>query len=34
VGGVFVSLLYLLLLWRRSDLERMLPAADELDRSL
>ncbi|MGB7866658.1 MAG: cytochrome c biogenesis protein CcsA, partial [Candidatus Sulfotelmatobacter sp.] len=32
VGGVFVSLLYLLLLWRRSDLERMLPAADELDR--
>jgi cytochrome c-type biogenesis protein CcsB len=32
VGGVFVSLLYLLLLWRRSDLERMLPPADELDR--
>ncbi|MGA2019675.1 MAG: cytochrome c biogenesis protein CcsA [Candidatus Sulfotelmatobacter sp.] len=32
VSGVFVSLLYLLLLWRRSDLERMLPAADELDR--
>ena len=32
VGGVFVSLLYLLLLWRRPDLERMLPAAEELDR--
>jgi cytochrome c-type biogenesis protein CcsB len=32
VGGVFNSLLYLLLLWRRQDLERMLPSADELDR--
>src|SRR5450755_1041580 len=32
VGSIFVSLLYLLLLWRRTDLERMLPAADELDR--
>ena len=32
VGGIFVSLLYLLLLWRRPDLERMLPSADELDR--
>jgi len=32
VGGIFMSLLYLLLLWRRSDLERMLPSADELDR--
>jgi cytochrome c-type biogenesis protein CcsB len=32
VGGTFVSLLYLLLLWRREDLERMLPSADELDR--
>jgi len=32
VGGIFVSLLYLLLLWRRPDLERMLPAAEELDR--
>ncbi|MGO8796265.1 MAG: c-type cytochrome biogenesis protein CcsB [Candidatus Sulfotelmatobacter sp.] len=32
VGGIFVSLLYLLLLWRRDDLERMLPTADELDR--
>ena len=32
VGSIFVSLLYLLLLWRREDLERMLPSADELDR--
>jgi cytochrome c-type biogenesis protein CcsB len=32
VGGVFVSLLYLLLLWRRPDLERLLPSADNLDR--
>jgi cytochrome c-type biogenesis protein CcsB len=32
VGSIFVSLLYLLLLWRRSALERMLPTADELDR--
>jgi cytochrome c-type biogenesis protein CcsB len=32
VGGIFVSLLYLLLFWRRADLERMLPAANELDR--
>jgi cytochrome c-type biogenesis protein CcsB len=32
VSGIFVSLLYLLLLWRRQDLERMLPTADELDR--
>jgi len=32
VGGVFISLLYLLLLWRRSDLERLLPSADNLDR--
>jgi len=32
VGGVFVSLMYLLLLWRRQDLERMLPSAEELDR--
>jgi len=31
VGGIFVSLLYLLLLWRRSEIERMLPAAEELD---
>jgi ABC-type transport system involved in cytochrome c biogenesis permease subunit len=32
VGGIFVSLLYLLLLWRRNDLERMMPDADNLDR--
>jgi len=32
VGGIFVSLMYLLLLWRRHDLERMLPTTDELDR--
>jgi cytochrome c-type biogenesis protein CcsB len=32
VGAIFVSLLYLLLLWRREELERMLPTADELDR--
>lgn len=32
VSGIFVSLLYLLLLWRREDLERMLPSADALDR--
>jgi cytochrome c-type biogenesis protein CcsB len=32
VGGVFISLLYLLLLWRRPDLVRLLPSADNLDR--
>ena len=32
VGGIFSSLLYLLLLWRRPDLERLLPTADALDR--
>jgi cytochrome c-type biogenesis protein CcsB len=32
VGGIFTSLLYLLLLWRRADLERLLPTADDLDR--
>ena len=32
VGGVFISLLYLLLLWRRPDLVRLLPSADKLDR--
>ena len=32
VGGAFISLLYLLLLWRRPDLERSLPSADNLDR--
>lgn len=32
VAGIFASLLYLLLLWRRADLERLLPTADNLDR--
>jgi cytochrome c-type biogenesis protein CcsB len=32
VGGIFSSLLYLLLLWRRTDLERLLPSAETLDR--
>jgi cytochrome c-type biogenesis protein CcsB len=32
VGGIFISLLYLLLLWRRPDLERSLPTSDNLDR--
>jgi cytochrome c-type biogenesis protein CcsB len=32
IGTIFVSQLYLLLLWRRDDLERMLPKAEELDR--
>jgi len=32
VGGVFANLLYLLLLWRRRDLENLLPDADALDR--
>jgi cytochrome c-type biogenesis protein CcsB len=32
VSGIFVSLLYLMLVWRRNDLERLLPTADNLDR--
>ena len=32
VAGIFANLLYLLLLWRREDLERLLPDADTLDR--
>jgi cytochrome c-type biogenesis protein CcsB len=32
VAGIFANLLYLLLLWRRQDLERLLPSADNLDR--
>jgi cytochrome c-type biogenesis protein CcsB len=32
VGGIFTSLLYLLLLWRRNDLELLLPTGDNLDR--
>ena len=31
IGGLFASALYLLLLWRRTDLERMLPSAETLD---
>src|ERR1700691_2157571 len=31
VAAIFTSLLYLLLLWRRPDLERMLPEANALD---
>ena len=31
VGGIFASLLYLLLLWRREDLERLLPSSENLD---
>lgn len=32
VGAIFAGLLYLLLLWRRSGLETMLPSTDSLDR--
>jgi len=32
VGGIFANLLYVLLLWRREDLEKLLPPADALDR--
>ena len=32
VTGIFASLLYLMLLWRRGDLEHLLPSADTLDR--
>jgi len=32
VSGIFASLLYLMLLWRRADLEGLLPSADTLDR--
>ncbi len=32
VTGIFASLLYLMLLWRRHDLEALLPSADTLDR--
>lgn len=31
VGGLFASLLYLMLVWRRAELEQMLPAAQKLD---
>ncbi|HMK29584.1 MAG TPA: cytochrome c biogenesis protein CcsA [Terriglobales bacterium] len=32
IGGIFASLLYLMLFWRRRDLEQLLPSADALDR--
>ncbi len=32
LSGIFASLLYLMLHWRRADLERLLPSADDLDR--
>jgi cytochrome c-type biogenesis protein CcsB len=32
VTGIFASLLYLMLVWRRSDLQSLLPSADTLDR--
>jgi cytochrome c-type biogenesis protein CcsB len=32
VGGIFASLLYLMLMWRRADLEKLLPTSDALDR--
>jgi len=32
VTGIFASLLYLMLLWRRADLEGLLPSPDTLDR--
>ncbi|MFZ0792622.1 MAG: cytochrome c biogenesis protein CcsA [Candidatus Korobacteraceae bacterium] len=32
VTGIFASLLYLMMLWRRGDLQGMLPSADTLDR--
>jgi ABC-type transport system involved in cytochrome c biogenesis permease subunit len=32
VGGIVAGLLYLLLLWRREGLQKMMPPADDLDR--
>lgn len=32
VGGLFASLLYLMMVWRRAGLEKMLPSAEVLDR--
>jgi cytochrome c-type biogenesis protein CcsB len=32
ITGVFASLLYLMLLWRRNDLQHLLPSSDVLDR--
>jgi cytochrome c-type biogenesis protein CcsB len=32
IAGIFASLLYLMLFWRRADLERLLPTSEALDR--
>lgn len=32
ISGIFASLLYLMMYWRRPDLERLLPSSDALDR--
>jgi hypothetical protein len=32
VSSIFASLLYLMMVWRRRDLERLLPTSDSLDR--
>jgi cytochrome c-type biogenesis protein CcsB len=32
VAGIFASLLYLMMVWRRRDLERLLPTSEALDR--
>jgi cytochrome c-type biogenesis protein CcsB len=32
IGSLFAGILYLMMLWRRNDLERMLPSTDILDR--
>ncbi|PSH04693.1 MAG: hypothetical protein CXZ00_04755 [Acidobacteria bacterium] len=32
VGGIIIGLLYMLLLWRREELNRMMPSAADLDR--
>jgi cytochrome c-type biogenesis protein CcsB len=32
IGGIVAGLLYLLLLWRREGLQKMMPSADDLDR--
>jgi ABC-type transport system involved in cytochrome c biogenesis permease subunit len=33
IGAIFVTLLYLMLHWRREDLQRLLPSAEVLDRA-
>ncbi len=32
IGSIFAGLLYMMMLWRREDLERLLPSTDVLDR--